>query len=158
MHREGGGEQADTAVSGRADQLGRRVNDVQQGDVQAGFDLVGHAMHRVAADDEDIGAAPLQPASGIDHQVGGLIPEPGMLQVLDGLEVERPHQASRRMQATQPLANRLIDQAVILCRALPAQAAYQPDDGLLGHAQYRVVTFVSHVGDASTSAVSTLLS
>jgi hypothetical protein len=91
-------------------------------------------VHGIGGDQEEIRSAALEPACSVDHHAGGRVPAAGMLQGFDLSEIERPHQATGRVGAAQPLACQLVEDAVILRGAFPAQAADQPDDFLLLHA------------------------
>ena len=106
---------------------------MQQRDGDRRLHLRGHAVHGVGAHHDEIGSAALQPKRRLLHGIGKSIPVAFMLKVLDLLEIDGEHQALRRMHATEPTVHFLIDDAVILGRALPAHAADQPDglhDGL----------------------------
>jgi len=56
-----------------------------------------------------------------------------MLQPLDLAKVDRPHQAARRVNAAEPVANLAVDDPVVFGGAFPTHAADQADYGLLRH-------------------------
>jgi len=127
LHRECGAQQADAPEPGRHDPLRRRVRDVQQRDAHGGLHLVGHAVHGVGADQEEVRAAAFQPPGCVRQQRRRVVPAPRVLQRLDLAEFERPHQAPRRPQPAQPVPHGLVDDAVILGGTLPAHAADEAD-------------------------------
>ena len=96
----------------------------------AGLHLVGHAVHRVGADEDAFGAGALE-AMGRRRSVRpvGGVPVAGVLQRFDLAEVERPEETSGGVHtAAAPRADTLVDEAVILGGALPTHAADQADD------------------------------
>jgi hypothetical protein len=88
------------------------------------------------SDDEEVGAAPLEPPCRLDHQAGRINPAVVALQDGDVVDVERPHEAARRMQPAKAVAHALVDEAIVFGRAFPAHAAQHTDD-LLRHARRR---------------------
>ena len=116
-----------------ADRFSGGIGDMEQRDRDGAGDLVGHPMHRIRAEHQEIGAAALQPARRVLHRLRQTIPFAAMLKLLDFAEIDRPHQAARRMNAAEPVAHRLIDDPVIFGRALPAHAADEADHRLFRH-------------------------
>src|SRR5215471_478484 len=84
-------------------------------------------MHGVAADDEAIRPTQFQAPRGIDHECRCRRPVAARLERLDFGEIERPEQELRRMKAAEAPAHRLVQQAVIDRRALPAEPADEAD-------------------------------
>jgi hypothetical protein len=74
-------------------------------------------------------------SSRIDHLSPQCVPIALVLKTLDLAEIDRPHQAARRVNAAEPAPNLPVDDPVVLGGAFPAHAADQSDHGLLGHAQ-----------------------
>jgi len=106
---------------------------VEQRDIDGVGDRVGHQVHGVGAQQDEVGAAALQAEGGVFHPVGQFIPIALMLEALDLAEIDRPHQAARRVNAAEPVANLAVDDPVVFGGAFPAHAADEADHGLLAH-------------------------
>ncbi len=154
LHGEGSAEQADAVISGGCDGFACRIRDVEQGDAGSGGDRIGHPVHGVGADDNEVGAAAFEPLRGLDHLDGQRAPVAGVLETFDVAEIDRVHQAAGGMHAAETFAHLLIDDAVILGRAFPAHAADQADcPGLHGARRVR-----DHVGRTIEGAKGTIKS
>ncbi len=96
------------------------------------LDLRRHLVHRVRAQDEEVGARASDGAGGIRQDFARLFPLARVLQLLDLVEVHAVERDLRRVQPAQALADDPVDGLVVRDRRLPAHAADEPD-GL--HAQ-----------------------
>jgi hypothetical protein len=76
------------------------ISQVQQGDFDRGLHLVGDLVHRVGADQQQLGAAGFQAFGGRGEQLAGLVPPAVGLQPLDFREVHRPERHAGRAQRT----------------------------------------------------------
>ena len=82
LHGETGTEQADPGHPVGLQAAGGGVGDVQQRDVDGGFNFGGHLVHGVGAYHQKIGATGLECAGLGRQQTGGSGPVTGMLQLL----------------------------------------------------------------------------
>jgi hypothetical protein len=105
----------------------RGIGDVKQRNANVRLNLGGHAVHSIAANDDEIGAPSLHRLRGFHHHPGKAFPFAGMLQLLDLAEIERNHHAERRMRVAKPIAHGLIDDPIIFGRAFPAHSAKKSD-------------------------------
>ena len=76
-----GAKQARAADPQHSDRLGCGIGDVQQRDVDGRLHLIGQAVHRVGAQDQQLRAGRLHAASGVNEPVSGLVPVAGVLQL-----------------------------------------------------------------------------
>jgi hypothetical protein len=88
-------------------------------------DFTCHPVHRVGTDEDEICAAAFKLLRRLYHFGGQRGPITIMLQPLNLTEIDRKHQAARRMNPAKPFANPLIDDPVILGRAFPTHPADQ---------------------------------
>ena len=100
---------------------------MQQRDVDRGLHVVGEAMHRVRAQHQGLSTGYFQAAGEFGEPPSGLLPVAATLELLDRREVDAPHYAFGRVQAAEPLAHGLVEQAVILDRGLPTHPAQESD-------------------------------
>ena len=92
LHRVCRREQADPADRPPPHRGSSHVADVQQGDRDRSLDGRSHPVHRVGAEDEQLGPAGLEPGCGSREQHAGLVPPVLGLQALDLGEVDRVEQ------------------------------------------------------------------
>ncbi len=85
-------------------------------------------MHRVGAQDEQLGPAGLEPGRGSREQHAGLVPPALGLQPLDLGEVDRVEQQPGGGEPADPVTHELVGEAVVLRTRLPAHAAEQADE------------------------------
>ena len=84
-------------------------------------------MHRIRADQQQIGAAAFQSGGGFDHRAVERRPVAFRLQGGNRCEVERVQDDVRGVQPAEAVADGPIEQAIIFGRAFPAQTADQAD-------------------------------
>jgi len=112
FHHEGGVELANATKSGGPNALGGRIRNMQQGQTRGGLNLVRQTVHRVGADDDEVGAAALQALRGLNHQCRRVRPTARMLKGLYLGKVERPDEAACGMKATQAIPHPFVDDPV----------------------------------------------
>jgi hypothetical protein len=78
--------------AGLLDALGGHVSNMEKGDRDTRLHVVGHEVHGVGADHQELGTGALEPLRRSDHESGRIIPSIFALQPLDEIEVERVHQ------------------------------------------------------------------
>ena len=110
------------------DLLGGCVGDVEEGNVDGVGYLVGHFVHGVGADEQEVGTRPLDAEGGLDHQVGGFCPAIGVLEFFDLFEVDAVQGDAGGVQTPQSEFHLFVDQAVVLDGGFPAHAAEEADN------------------------------
>jgi hypothetical protein len=121
-------KQPDRPHPSRADGIRGRVGEVEEWDRDRCLDLGRDLMHRVGAQDEEVGARALQPPRSLGEHRSRLVPLPRDLHGLDLGEVNRRQNDPRRVQATQALADQLVGEPVVDHSRLPTHPADHPDD------------------------------
>src|SRR5215208_4779385 len=96
-----------------------------KGHVDGAGDRIGHLVHRVGAQHEQLGAGAHERPRLASEQRARFLPAAGALELLDVGEVDRSQQAVGGVQTAEPLAGRLVDQPLVLRRGLPAHPAQQ---------------------------------
>jgi len=114
-----------------------RIGDVQQRDPHRGLDGGRHAVHRVRAHDEEVGAGGLERPGGPREQAPRAVPVARALQFLHLVEVEAREQDPRGVQAAEARGHRLVGDAEVGDGRLPAHAADHAD-GLHGERLPRI--------------------
>lgn len=127
LHGVAGGEQSHAVEAGFPDGTGGRVGDVDEFQPHGRLDRRGELVHRVGAENDQLGAGGLEGRGLSREDRAGLVPLATALELLDAGEVERPQEAVGRMQTAEPVTDLLIDDAVVLDRGLPAHPAKQAD-------------------------------
>ena len=127
LHRVRGGEQADAGEAGRAHGARSRVGDVHERDVDRRDDRIGHLVHGVRAQHEQLGPAGDECPGLVGEPLARLVPPPAALQLLDVGEVHGAQQAVGGVQPAEALARDLVDEPVVLDRGLPAHPPEQAD-------------------------------
>ena len=117
------------------DGSGRRIGDVQQRHRDGARDRRRDLVHRVRADDQEVGAGGFDGPRGVGKDLAGLHPVAGVLQPFDVVKVDAVKNDPCRVEAAQRLADRLVDDPIIGNRRFPAHAAEQSDRL---HARFRV--------------------
>jgi hypothetical protein len=84
-------------------------------------------VHRVGAKDQTLRARTLESLGVPGQQRCCVVPAVLALEDLDGCEVDAVHDAVGGVQAAEPVADRFVEQAVVLGRRLPAHAAQESD-------------------------------
>lgn len=100
---------------------------MQQWDVHAVGDHVGDLVHRVGTKHDEVGARIFEIRCNFRELACGVVPARLGLHALDGVEVDREHQALCRMQPATQAAHALVDDPIILRRRFPAHAPNQSD-------------------------------
>jgi len=126
-HRERGAEQSHPADTGVEDRPRGGVAEVEQRYADRRLDRVGHLVHGVGAQHQEVGAGPLQRRGLGGEQPSGVVPPVLDLHLLDLGEVDRGHQDPGRVQPAEAFLHRLVDEPVVLGGRLPAHAAEEPD-------------------------------
>jgi hypothetical protein len=114
LHGEGRAEQANAPDARSLDPPRCRIGNVQERNAHSLRNRIRQPMHRIGAQHDEVSPSPLQVMSGVPHHVCKPVPFACMLELLDFLEIDGPHEATRRMHAAQALQHFLIDDAVIL--------------------------------------------
>jgi hypothetical protein len=105
----------------------RGVRDMYQRDANGSRDHISHLVHRVGAQHQQLAARGFKRTRFGRQPIACLAPRVRPLQLFDLREVDRPQNAIRGMQTTQPSAGRFVDQPVVLRRGLPAHTTQQTD-------------------------------
>jgi len=100
---------------------------VQQRQRRRALDGIGHLVHRVGAQHQQLGAGSLERPGGVGQRRRRLVPACLLLQPFDLGEVERVQQAACRVEAAEPVSDQLVGEPVVLGRRLPAHPADQSD-------------------------------
>ena len=127
LHRHLGADEAHGRRVLREAGLGDDVGEVEQRDVDGGLDLVGDLVERRGAQQQEVGAGPLDAATGVGEQLADLVPALALLEVGQLGEVDRAQHQPRRRQPAQPLLHAEVEVAVVDRAALPAHAPDEAD-------------------------------
>ncbi len=127
FHGVPGAEQADRAQSGFGDCSGGGVGDVQHRQADLLLNVIGHAVHCVGADDDEICPTRFHPLPSLDHQGRGPLPITLLLEFLNFGEVNRVEHDPGRVQTAYSLLHPLVDDPVVLGGGFPAHPPDQPD-------------------------------
>ena len=127
FHRHLGPDEADRRRTLLEARRRDDVGQVQQRDVDGSLDLVGDLVERGGAQQQEVGAGPLDTPTGVGEQLADLVPALALLEVRQLGEVDGAQHQPRRGQPTQPLLHPEVEVAVVDRAALPANAADEAD-------------------------------
>jgi hypothetical protein len=100
---------------------------VQEWDADMSLYLIGHSMHCVGADNDEVRSTILNMTSSFNHETSCFFPLTLMLKGLDFREVNGVHNTLRRMKITKLFTDGFIDDPVVFDRRLPAHTTNKTD-------------------------------
>jgi len=116
-------QQAYPANAGILDPPGGCIGDVQNRNMDVRLNVVGHFVHGIGADDDEIRTALFKLFRRFGQYLCGIVPFPLMLQHFYVGEVNGIHDAFGRMKPAEFRFDGFVDDAVILDGGLPAHTA-----------------------------------
>src|SRR5579859_2875887 len=123
FHGEAGAEQGDAVHTRIESRAGGCLGDMDERDGDRFANLLREDVHGIGADHQPLSPAPLQSLGDAGEYPSAGCPIILMLEPLDLVEFHAVHQDLRRMQATEPLCNQLVDALVIMSGGFPADPA-----------------------------------
>ncbi len=126
LHREARREQTDRRDIRFANAPRGRVRDMDDRHADRGLDDIEHAMHRVRAKHERLGARTFERLRRAGEHAAGGVPVTNVLQPFDLREVDAVEHERRGVQSTEPLAHALVDVSIVRERRFPVMPPRRP--------------------------------